>query len=294
MNQPVKSRRGRRKSQLFLVWRRLARNKSAIIGMSFIIIMILLAVFADVIADYETRVIGQDIGQRMLRPFSPGHLFGTDQFGRDIAARLVHGARLSLLVGVMTVALATTAGIILGSISAYFGGIIDAVIMRMIDIIMSIPIILLAIAIVASLGPGLFNLMIALTVTMIPRFARIIRSSILTVKNLEYIEAARSYGTGHFRMIYRHIIPNAIGPIIIQSTLSLGVTILNIAALSFIGMGVQAPIPEWGSMLSEARKYLRTEPYLLVIPGAAIAMTVLMVNLLGDGLRDALDPRMKN
>lgn len=285
-------RKNRKHGQLYDIWRALLKNKTAVAAMMFIIILVLVAVFADVIADYKTVVIKNNVSQR-LQPPSRAHWFGTDGYGRDIFARIVHGTRISLQIGIITTLMSMAGGIIVGSIAGFYGGRIDSIIMRICDIFMSIPAILMAMAIVAALGQGLFNLMIALTVTSIPTFARIMRSNILTIRESEYIEAARASGSSDASIIFEHIIPNAIGPLIVQATLGIASAILSAAGLSYVGLGVEPPRPEWGSMLSEARSYMRQYPYLLIFPGVMIVLTALSFNLFGDGLRDAMDPRLK-
>lgn len=282
----------KRRGQLYDIWRSLIKNKTAVASMLFIAFLVLVAIFADVIADYDTVVIKNNIPQRLLAP-SAEHWFGTDGYGRDVLARIVHGARVSLLIGILTTVLSVIGGCVLGSLSGYYGGRVDGLIMRLCDIFMSIPAILLALAIVAALGRGLFNLIIALTATQIPAFARIMRSQILTIRDSEFVEAARSVGASDASVIARHIIPNAIGPLIVQATLAIASAILSAAGLSYVGLGVEPPMPEWGSMLSEAREFMRQETYLLVAPAGAIILTALSFNLFGDGLRDAMDPRLK-
>ena len=278
--------------QLFEVWRALLKNRTAVAAMIFIIILILVAVFADVIADYKTVVIKNNVSQR-LQPPSKEHWFGTDGYGRDIFARIVHGTRISLQIGIFTTLMSMAGGMIVGSVAGFYGGTVDSIIMRICDIFMSIPAILMAMAIVAALGQGLFNLMIALTVTSIPTFARIMRSQILTIRESEYVEAARASGSSDFAIIFEHIIPNAVGPLIVQATLGVATGILSAAGLSYVGLGVEPPRPEWGAMLSEARSYMRQYPYLLIFPMIMIVLTALSFNLVGDGLRDAMDPRLK-
>ncbi len=278
--------------QLFEVWRALLKNRTAVAAMIFIIILILVAVFADVIADYKTVVIKNNVSQR-LQPPSKEHWFGTDGYGRDIFARIVHGTRISLQIGIFTTLMSMAGGMIVGSVAGFYGGTVDSIIMRICDIFMSIPAILMAMAIVAALGQGLFNLMIALTVTSIPTFARIMRSQILTIRESEYVEAARASGSSDFAIIFEHIIPNAVGPLIVQATLGVATGILSAAGLSYVGLGVEPPRPEWGAMLSEARSYMRQYPYLLIFPMIMIVLTALSFNLFGDGLRDAMDPRLK-
>ena len=282
----------RKNSQLRSIWRSLKKNKLAVASLIFIVFLLLIAIFADVIADYDTMVISNNIKERLQRP-SAEHWFGTDAFGRDILARMVHGTRISLKIGLMTTAMSVIGGLIVGAVSGYYGGWIDSVIMRVCDVFMSIPALLLALAIVAALGQGLLNLTLALTVTQIPAFARIMRSQILSIRDSEFVEAARSVGASDFEIITVHIIPNAIGPLIVQATIAVATAIIAAAGLSYVGLGVAPPAPEWGMMLSEAREFMRKEPYLLIVPGIAIVLTALSFNLFGDGLRDALDPRLK-
>ena len=283
----------RRRSQVSIIWHRLRRDRMAMLGLAILLVMILLAVMADFIADYDTAVIGMNMRERLQTP-SAAHWFGTDGYGRDVFARIVHGSRLSLSLSIFAMAAAVAIGSIIGAVSGYYGGRVDNVLMRAMDILLAIPPMLMSISIVAALGHSMVNLMIALSLAYIPVFARVIRSSILSVKGQEFIEAAKACGTSDARIIARHIIPNAIGPIIVQATLAMGSTILIISSLSFMGMGIQPPQPEWGTMLYEGRDLIRTSPYLVIFPGIAIALAVLSLNLLGDGLRDALDPRLKN
>lgn len=271
---------------------RFLSNKAAVFGGVVIILLILMAIFADFLYDYDTQVIAQNIPQRLLAPCLE-HPFGTDEFGRDLLARVVHGSRMSLIVSFSSVTISLIIGGILGAISGYFGGIIDNILMRLTDILLAIPMTLFAIVIVAALGPSTRNLAIALAASSIPIFARIVRSAVLTVRDVEYVEAARAIGAGHKAIIIRHILPNCLSPIIVQVTLRIANAIYNTAALSFLGMGVQAPAPEWGGLLAGGRTFIRDYSYLSIIPGLAIMLTVLALNLLGDGLRDALDPRLK-
>lgn len=283
----------KKRSQLSIIWNRLRKNKLAMLGLAILVVMVALAVCADWIADYDTNVTGMNMAERLQTP-SAKHWFGTDSYGRDVFARIIHGSRLSLSLSIFAMLAAVTIGSIIGAIAGYYGGRVDDVLMRLMDILLAIPPMLMSISIVAALGHSMVNLMIALSLAYIPVFARVIRSSILTVKGQEFIEAAKACGTSNARIILRHIIPNAIGPIIVQATLAMGSTILIISSLSFMGMGIQPPQPEWGTMLYEGRDLIRTSPYLVIFPGIAIALAVLSLNLLGDGLRDALDPRMKN
>ena len=283
----------RKRSQLSLIWHRLRRNRLAMLGLALMSTILLLAVFADVIADYDTEVIGMNMMERLQTP-SAKHWFGTDGYGRDVFARIIHGSRLSLSLSILSMLIAVAIGSMIGAISGYFGGRVDDVLMRLMDMLLAIPPMLMSISIVAALGRSMANLMLALALAYMPVFARVIRSSILSVKDQEFVEAARACGTSDARIILRHIIPNAVGPIIVQATLAMGSSILTISSLSFMGMGIQPPRPEWGTMLYEGRDLIRTSPYLVIFPGAAIAVSVLSLNLLGDGLRDALDPRLKN
>lgn len=287
------TRETKKRSQLQAVWFRFKKNKLAMFGLILLLIMTLIAVFAPLIADYEQDVMVQNVAIRLQTP-SREHIFGTDSYGRDIFGRIIFGSRISLFVGLVTVVIALTGGALIGATAGYYGGKIDNILMRLMDILLAIPSIVLAIAVVTALGPGIINLLIALSISRIPQFARIVRSAILSVKGQEYIEAAKACGTGDGRIILKHILPNAMGPIIVQSTLNMATTILAIASLSFIGLGVRPPTPEWGSMLSEAREFMRRFPYLVVSPGVSIVLAVLSLNLIGDGLRDALDPRLKN
>jgi len=281
------------RTQIASIMHRLKKNKLAMLGLFVLLFMIVIAIFAGVIANYDTAVIGQNISIRLSKP-SAEHWFGTDQFGRDIFARIIHGARISLSMSIIAMTIAVTIGAVIGSVAGYYGGVIDNVLMRFMDILLAIPPILMSISIVAALGQSIPNLLIALAIAYIPVFARVIRSTILSIKDQEFIEAARACGSSNRRIIMAHIIPNAIGPIIVQATLAMGATILIIASLSFMGLGVKPPAPEWGTMLYEGREFLKQAPYLVLFPGGAITISVISLNLLGDGLRDSLDPRLKN
>ena len=273
-------------------WKRLLKNKGAMFGLVFMVGLVLMAIFADFLYDYDTQVIAQNIQDRLIHPCM-AHPFGTDEFGRDLLARIVHGSRMSLVVSFTSVAISLAVGGVLGAISGDFGGMIDDIIMRITDILLAIPMTLFAIVIVAALGPNTQNLALALAASSIPIFARLVRGSVITVRDVEYVEAARAIGANHFTIITKHILPNCMAPIIVQVTLRIATAIYNTAALSFLGMGVQAPAPEWGGLLAAGRSLIRDYSYLSVIPGLAIMLTVLALNLLGDGLRDALDPRLK-
>ena len=282
----------KKRSQWVEVWRILKRNKMAVLGLIILIILVLLAVFADVIANYDNVVIKQNLAHRLQGP-SAAHWLGTDEFGRDIFARLVHGTRVSLQVGIVAVGISIVIGGILGAVAGYYGGKLDNTIMRIMDIFLAVPSILLAIAIVSALGPSIINLMLAISISSVPSYARIVRASVLSIRDQEFIEAAKAIGASNTRIIFRHIIPNSLAPVIVQATLGVASAILSTAGLSFIGLGIQPPAPEWGSMLSGGRQYLRYAWWVTTFPGVAIMITILSLNLLGDGLRDALDPRLK-
>lgn len=282
----------KKNSQWAEIFKMLSKNRMAMLGFTILIVLVLLAIFADVIADYDTVVIKQNLSERLMPP-NGKHWLGTDEFGRDIFARIIHGARVSLKVGLLAISISILVGGFLGAISGYYGGIIDNIVMRIMDIFLAVPSILLAIAIVSALGPSIMNLMISISVSYIPTFARIVRASVLSVRDQEFIEAARAIGASNLRIILRHIIPNSLAPVIVQGTLGVAGAILSIAGLSFIGLGIQPPAPEWGSMLSGGRQYLRYAWWVTTFPGIAIVITILSLNLLGDGLRDALDPKLK-
>ncbi|EST10270.1 diguanylate cyclase [Sporolactobacillus laevolacticus DSM 442] len=272
-------------------WKAFRKNKPAIAGTFIVVFFILLAIFARFIA--PQGINDQNIGIR-LQPPSAAHWFGTDDFGRDIFSRIVFGARLSLRVGFLSVVGSIIAGTLLGVIAGYFGRFLDVVISRIFDILLAFPSILLSIAIVAILGPSLNNALVAIAIVNIPVFGRLVRSRVLTVKEEEYVVAARSIGMGDMRIIFHHVLPNSFAPIIVQGTLNIATAILDAAGLGFLGMGAQAPLPEWGKMLSDSREYIQNAPWTVLFPGLAIVLVVVGFNLIGDGLRDALDPRMKN
>lgn len=286
-----KNSKRKKSSQLMETWKRLKKSKLALVGLIILIILFLVAIFANVIAPYGYAE--QNLKVTFQSP-SVNHIFGTDEFGRDIFSRVVFGSRISLQVGFIAVTIAVIIGGILGAMAGYYGGTIDNVIMRSMDVLLAIPQILLAISIVAALGPGLVNLMIAVGISSIPGYARIVRASVLSVKDQEFVEAARAVGSSDARIIFKHIIPNVMAPIIVQATLGVALAILTAAGLSFIGLGIQPPTPEWGSMLSSGRGYIRDYWYMTMFPGLAIVITIFSLNVLGDGLRDALDPRLKN
>lgn len=285
-----KSARKKRSSPMRDALKRLKRNKMAMVGLGIVIVLVIFALFPQIIAPYGYDE--QNYSEALQFP-SFRHIMGTDNFGRDIFSRIVYGTRISLLVGLASVAFSVVAGGLLGAVAAFYGGVIDNVIMRFVDILLAIPSILLAISISAALGPGLFNMMIAIGIGSIPTYARVVRASILTVKEQEFIEAARSVGASDWRLIFKHMIPNALAPIIVQATMGIAGAILSAASLSFIGLGIQPPTPEWGSMLSAGRQYIRDYWHIVTFPGVTIMITIFALNLLGDGLRDALDPKLK-
>ena len=273
------------------MWYRLRKNKFAVVGLIIIIFLILVAIFADYIAPFTYRQ--QDLLNRFATPNST-HWFGTDNFGRDIFSRVVYGSRVSLRVGLISVGIALIIGGTVGAIAGYRGGWFDSISMRIIDIMLAIPSMLLAIAIVSTLGGGINNVMIAVGIGSIPQYARIVRASVLSLKEQQFIEAARALGTKNNKIIFKHIVPNTLAPVIVQSTLGVASAILAAAALGFLGLGLEPPRPEWGAMLNDGRHYLRDYPHMTTFPGLAIMVTILSLNLLGDGLRDALDPRLKD
>ena len=287
------AKKKKKKSQLASVWGRLRKNKMAVIGLVMLLVILLSAALADVLFDYETMAVQQNASMR-LNPPSSEHLLGTDEVGRDILARIVFGARVSLPVAMATIFFAGIIGGMLGALSGYGSKRLDNFIMRIMDMFLAIPSTLLAIAIVAAIGPNIQNMMIAIVISNIPPFSRIVRSSVITIKNEEYIEAARAIGANDRRIVFKHIIPNAMAPLIVQATMCVAGSILSIASLSFLGLGIQPPTPEWGSMLSNGRQYIRAAWWVCAFPGIAIMLSILSLNLLGDGLRDALDPKLKN
>ncbi len=290
--QVLASRRYAKRSQGAEVWRRLRKNKGAMLGLFLLLVIVAIAILSGFLLDYDTDVIGQNITQRLQHP-SWEHPLGTDNTGRDVMFRIFYGARYSLSIGVASVLIALVIGVTLGVIAGYYGGAVSEVIMRLSDAVASIPSILMAIAIVSALGQSIFNLMLAVGVTSVPQFVRITHAATLTVRNQEYVEASRCLGLREWQIICFHVLPNCLSPIIVQTTLRVASAIISASSLSFLGLGVPAPTPEWGGMLSAGRKYIRGYSYLTLFPGLAIMITVLALNLLGDGLRDALDPKLK-
>ncbi|MDY3918438.1 MAG: ABC transporter permease [Candidatus Limivivens sp.] len=280
-------------------WRRFKKNRLAMVGLVFILILVVIAVSTLVIdlvtskEIYNNYVIKQDLRGR-LEPPSLAHPFGKDEFGRDMLFRMLWAVRYSLFMGTIAIAISCVVGGTLGAVAGYYGGKVDNVIMRFMDILLAIPSMLLAIAIVAALGTSITNVLIAIAIAYVPTFARTVRAPILTIKDQEFVEAGKAVGASDLRIIFRYIIPNSMAPIIVQATLGVAGAILSIAGLSFLGLGIQPPTPEWGAMLSNARTYIRDSWHITVIPGMGIMLTILALNVIGDGLRDALDPKLKN
>jgi ABC-type dipeptide/oligopeptide/nickel transport system permease subunit len=271
-------------------WRRLRRNRSALAGAVIMAAFIVMAVAAPLIAPYDP--IAQNYDHLRESP-TMAHPFGTDNFGRDILSRVIYGARVSLTVGVLGTVLGVIIGVVIGMLAGYYGGWVDAVLMRLLDIQLAFPGILLAIAIIAVLGVGTRNVVIAIGIFSVPIFARVLRGSILSLKQQDFVLAAKAIGVSDRRLMFIHLMPNALAPIVVLSTLRLGTAILTAASLSFLGLGVKPPTSEWGTMLSDGRQFLQLAPHIAIFPGLAILVVMLALNLLGDGLRDALDPRLR-
>lgn len=282
----------KRKGQYKEVWRRFKKNRSAMIGLVIVSILILLAVCADLIVDISgTTTIN---GSEFLQSPSWEHWFGTDHLGRDLFARMLHGSRISLSMGLIVVVIVMSIGAVLGSAAGYYGGWFDGILMRLLDVLYCIPSMLLTMVIVTTLGKGIVNLLIALSIGSIPGICRLVRSMVMNLSDSEYIEAARAFGCSGLRIVLKHIMPNAMGVIIVQATSMVAGSLIAASSMSFLGFGVQPPTAEWGAILSDARNYLLEAPYLMIIPGLTIVITAMSINLIGDGLRDALDPKLKN
>lgn len=286
-NVPRKAR-----SQMGEVWHQFRRNKGAMVGSAIVLIIVFVALFADVFLDYDTQVVGQNVAERLQWP-SARHWFGTDELGRDIFFRVLYGTRFSCSVGLVAVTIGLVIGVTLGAIAGFYGGTLEEVIMRSTDILGAVPNMLMAIVIVSVLGQSIWNLMLAVGITSVPQFVRITRAAVLTVRNQEYVEASKAIGLSNRRIIFKHILPNCLSPIIVQATLRVASAIISASSLSFLGLGVPAPSPEWGALLSGGRKYIRDYSYMTLFPGLAIMITVLVLNMMGDGLRDSLDPKLK-
>ncbi|WP_198470512.1 ABC transporter permease [Acetomicrobium sp. S15 = DSM 107314] len=282
--------KGTTKRPAHAAWRRLKKNKIAIAGLFIVALYIACAIFAPYISPHDPTK--QSLKDSFLAP-SSGHLLGCDEFGRDILSRIIWGARISLLIQVSSVIVALLVGISLGALGGYFGGKLDELIMRFMDILLAFPGMLLALAIVAMIGPSVRNLVVAIGIYSVPQFARITRGAVLAVSANEYVLGAKAIGESDLSVIVRYVLPNALSPIIVQTTLRMATVLLTASGLGFLGLGVQPPNPEWGTMLSSARMYLRSAPHVAIFPGLAIMITVLGFNFLGDGLQDALNPRLK-
>lgn len=277
-------------SQIKAVWRRLVKNRMAVVGAFLVVMFVVMAVFAPLIAPYDpTKTNFRD----RLTPPTSEHWFGTDSLGRDMLSRIIYGSRYSLVTGIVSVGIALTLGTFLGLVAGYYGKWADQIIMRFMDMLLAFPGILLAIAIISVLGRGLINAMIAVGLYTIPTFARVVRGNVLALREAEFIQGVRAAGAKNGWIIFRHVLPNILTPVIVLGTMRLGSAILTAASLSFIGLGAQPPMPEWGAMLSGGRDVLRTAPHIMLFPGLAILLAVIGFNLLGDGLRDALDPKLK-
>lgn len=286
------SHKYKKRSSFISILRQLKKNKGAILGLIMILLITALALLAPVLFDYDKDVIGRDLRVRLQSP-SADHWFGTDDLGRDIFARVVWGARYSLAVGFIAVLFALVVGVTLGAMAGYIGGAFENITMRITDIFSSIPSVLLAIAVVSALGRSTFNLMLAVAIASTAPFVRVSRAAVLVVREEEYIESARAIGMAEWQIIPLHVLPNCMSQIIVQATLRVGSAIISAAQLSFLGLGVPAPAPEWGSMLSRGRSFIRGYSYMTLFPGLAIMVTVLSLNLIGDGLRDAMDPKLR-
>lgn len=293
INQPIenlKQFKGRSMAQE--TWRRLLKNKGAIIGMAFMILLIVVAILSQFIYNYETDIIAMSSSASAQAP-SLQHIFGTDKYGRDIFARIIYGARYSLLIGAGSVFIGLAIGILLGSLAGFYGGFIDNLVMRANDILYAIPNIMIAVVVVSILGTSPASLLLSLSISASSSFARITRAAVMTIRGQEYVESAYAMGLPTWKVILRHIIPNCLSPIIVQVTLAIGSNIIAASSLSFLGVGIAPPMPEWGAMLSDGRQFIRSFPWMCIFPGLAIMVTVLALNLMGDGLRDALDPKLK-
>ncbi len=296
-NEPILARQ----SPTVEALRRFIHHRSAQVGLAIFTVLLLIAIFSPVIAPYDPTVPLENVKRRSgpcihilgCPADQPEHIMGIDSNNRDLFSRVLYGSQLSLQIGILTISFAIILGGIIGAVSGFWGGWVDTLVMRAMDILMAFPSLLLAIAIVSVLGPGLYNALLAIGIVSIPIYARVVRSSVLAVKNLEYVDASRALGASNLRLIFTRILPNALTPLIVQGTLGIASAILNAAALSFLGLGAQPPTPEWGLMLGSEAESVFNAPHLVFFPGLAIMLTVLSFNLIGDGLRDALDPRLR-
>jgi len=272
------------------VWRRFRRNRLGLLGLFMLGCLVLVSVLAPYISPHDPEEL--NLGASLLPPGTPGHPLGTDDYGMDLLSRLIWGGRISLGIGFSVTILSVTFGVLMGALSGYYGGILDSVIMRVVDIAYCFPFFILAIAIIAILGPSLTNVMVALALVNWIGYARVVRGEMLMLRETEYVESARAQGASDARIIIKHMLPNVMAAVLVLASLGMGGLILSAAGLSFLGLGAQPPTPEWGAMLNGAQPYLRSYPYLGVLPGVAIVLTVLSFNFVGDGLRDVLDPKL--
>lgn len=277
-------------------YKQFKKNRAALVGAYIVLVLIICAIFAPLFTPYDPLI--QNLDQRLLPPVwsdggMSGHILGTDDFGRDVLTRILYGARISLVIGIISVSISLVFGVLMGAVAGFFGGLADLIIMRIVDIMLSIPAILLAIVIVSILGPDLFNAMIAIGIVGIPTFARIVRSSVLAEKEKEYVVASKVNGSNNARLITKVVLPNCTTPMIVQATMGFASAVLEAAGLSFLGLGAQPPTPEWGAMLADSLQFITTAPWMIIFPGIAIFLTVMGFNLVGDGLMDVLDPKLK-
>lgn len=281
----------RRERKANSAWHKLSRNKMAVVGLVIVVAMVVMAIFAPLLAPHDPNYVDMTIP--FLPPGSEGHLFGTDNYGRDLLSRCIYGARISIFVAVGGTIVGAIAGVLIGLVAGFFGGIVDSIIMRIADGMMSFPFVLLALILMTILGQGTFNVILAIGISNVPYFARVVRGQVHIVKKEEYCNAERVLGASSARILFLHILPNAISPIIVYFTLNVASAIISEAALSFLGMGIQPPTASWGNILSGGRTYLRTSPHIATISGLFILLTVIGFNLLGDGIRDVFDPKQK-
>ncbi|MBS5300907.1 MAG: ABC transporter permease [Clostridiaceae bacterium] len=281
-----------KQNRVLEVWKQFRRNRGAMIGLVVLIFLILIAVFADVIWDYDTDITAMQVGDRLLKPCL-AHPFGTDNYGRDMLARIGYGTRYSLAIGFASVFMGSAVGVPLGALAGYIGGKFDTILMRFIDTFTIIPSLLMTIILVSVLGTNLFNLMLALSISTMPVMTRITRASVMVTRNNDYVESARAIGAPVHVILLQHVLPNCFSPILVQATLRVGTSIISAAGLSYIGLGVPLPTPEWGALLSASKSFIINAQHMCLFPGLAIMITVMVINLVGDGLRDALDPKLK-
>lgn len=283
---------GVKQNRLLEVWKQFKRNKGAMFGLVVLLILILIAIFADVIWNYETDIIAMQVSDRLAKP-SLAHPFGTDNYGRDMLARIGYGTRYSLLLGFSSVLLGVVIGVPMGAVAGYVGGRFDNILMRVVDTFTVIPSMLMTIILVSVLGTSMLNLMIALAISTIPVMTRITRAAVMVTRNNDYIESARAIGAPGWIIVLKHVLPNCFSPILVQATLRVGTSIISAAGLSYIGLGVPIPTPEWGALLSASKSFIINAQHMCLFPGLAIMITVMVINLVGDGLRGALDPKLK-